>query len=429
MEQLIREGIVDHMQRNSYVTPHQHGFVKGKSCTSQLLWVLEKWSELLDNNQSIDNIYFDFQKAFDTVPHNRLIRKLEYYGIKGKMLKWIRDFLANRKQRVTLNGVILDWIDVLSGVPQGSVLGPILFVIYINDLPETVHNILKLFADDTKLFKQIESTEDCQDLQNDIERLEEWSDKWLLRFHPQKCKAMRVGKNHPPFTYHMKDKDGNRVDLTETSVEKDLGVHFDNKINFNDHIQKTVKKSNQTLGLIRRTFQHLNSTILINLFKSRVRPILEYGNVVWSPYLKKDIVAIENVQRRATKLLPGLASLPYDKRLKQLKLPSLMYRRRRGDMIETWKYLNKIYSAESPWFELCDTGNNTRGHSLKLKKKRFRTQRQAHIFSNRVVDDWNSLPTDVVTAPSINSLKNRLDKHWQHLIYITPDTTTGSQTN
>ena len=354
------------------------------------------------------------------MPHQRLLSKLKAYNIRGNLLAWIESFLKNRKQKVTVNGAASDWKDVVSGVPQGSVLGPILFVLYINDLPDTVKNYLKLFADDTKLFSQIDNANDCQLVQQDIDTLENWSEKWLLSFHPQKCKVMRLGKGHPAFTYQMTDREGQKINLTETECEKDLGINIDNKLKFNLHIQKTIAKANQTLGMIRRTFQYLSAKTLITLYKSRVRPIIEYGNTVWQPYLKKDITAVENIQRRATKMLPGLANLPYEERLKQLKLPSLQYRRKRGDMIETWKFLQKIYKADCPWFTLVEN-SSTRGHPLKLKKQRPNTIRHANIFSNRVIDAWNSLPSDIVMAPSINSFKNRLDNHWRDKQYAYED--------
>ena len=152
MEKFIRDIILDHMEKHKLFTIHQHGFRKGRSCVTQLIEVLDDWTEQLDNKNAIDTIYLDFQKAFDTVPHQRLINKLQSYGICGKILGWIKDFLANRKQKVVINGTGSNWISVTSGIPQGSVLGPILFTIYINDLPDVVQNIVKLFADDTKLY-------------------------------------------------------------------------------------------------------------------------------------------------------------------------------------------------------------------------------------------------------------------------------------
>ena len=152
MESIVRDSLVDHMMSHNLFCDAQHGFVPGRSCMTQLLVTLELWSELLDSGAPIDVIYLDFRKAFDTVPHQRLIRKLKAYGITGKLLNWISDFLSGREQRVVVNGNLSSWASILSGIPQGSVLGPILFVVFINDLPDVVRSSVKIFADDTKLF-------------------------------------------------------------------------------------------------------------------------------------------------------------------------------------------------------------------------------------------------------------------------------------
>ena len=166
---MIREEIVQHMNINNLFSKHQHGFMKGRSCITQLLSAIEAWTEALDDGQCIDTIYFDFKKAFDTVPHQRLAAKLKKYGTSKQIYNWIVDFLKNRKQRVLVNGSPSDWSDVISGVPQGSVLGPILFILYINDLPECVNSSIKLFADDTKIYKTVETPTGCQTIQNDID--------------------------------------------------------------------------------------------------------------------------------------------------------------------------------------------------------------------------------------------------------------------
>lgn len=415
MEKLIRDSIMDHMEENRLFTKHQHGFRKGKSCVTQLIEVMERWTEDLDNKRPVDVIYLDFQKAFDTVPHKRLIHKLKAYGIKGKILCWIEDFLKNRKQRVVLNGKSSEWTEVSSGIPQGSVLGPILFTIYINDLPDALESVCKLFADDTKIFKSINNANDVNILQNDIDKLVNWSDRWLLKFNSSKCNHMHLGDSEA-HSYKM----GNDI-LNSVTEEKDLGIIIDSKLNFQQHISKQVNKANQKLGIIRRTFNHLDTEMLIQLYKSIVRPHLEYGSNIWSVIYKKEAILIENVQRRATRLVPELGNLTYGERLKKLGIPSLQYRRLRADMVETYKILNEIDKVEAEKiFDLSES--TTRGHRYKLKKKHCRTNRRQYNFSQRVVNKWNSLPTEVVEAPTVNSFKNRLNKHWAELdIKFVPD--------
>lgn len=187
---------------------------------------------------TVDCIYMDYQKAFDTVPHRRLLRKLEAYGIQGQILGWIEDFLRNRKQRVTVNGKNSDWTGVLSGIPQGSVLGPLLFVIFINDLPDNVDSEVFLFADDTKIFRTITTPQDPDILQQDLNQLSNWSDTWLLKFHPDKCKQMKIGANYiQDAQYKLKD----HVVKTVTN-EKDIGVTIDTELNFEQHIGEKAKK-------------------------------------------------------------------------------------------------------------------------------------------------------------------------------------------
>ena len=187
MESIVKEAVLKHIVENKLLSPKQFGFISGRSTVTQLLNYLNKCVDTLVNGGVVDAIYLDFAKAFDTVPHSRLLGKLKSYGINGNILKWIETFLRNRTQIVKVNGENSFSAPVLSGIPQGSVLGPLLFVIYINDLPDSVNSDSFLFADDTKILRQITSAEDSITLQNDLKMLEEWSNKWLLRFNAEKC--------------------------------------------------------------------------------------------------------------------------------------------------------------------------------------------------------------------------------------------------
>jgi endonuclease/exonuclease/phosphatase family metal-dependent hydrolase len=418
MESLVRDHIITHMVDNNLFAKQQHGFTSGKSCMTQLLEVIEEWTAITDVRGSLDAVYFDFQKAFDSVPHRRLLSKIHSYGIGGQVASWLTAFLSNRQQRVSVNQHTSSWQPVESGVPQGSVIGPILFVIYINDLPDAINHTIQLFADDTKLYSKIESVEDCEGMQQDINRLQDWSDKWLLRFHPAKCKVMRIGPNQPDFQYHMRESSGKLINLSTVESEKDLGVTFDNNLTFDQHIADTVSKANRIMGMIRRSFVFLDGPTFSNLFKMLVRPHLEYGNIIWAPYKRKHIDELEQVQRRGTKLVPGLQHLEYEERLKVLKLPSLEYRRVRGDIIEMYKYTHGSYKVETPWLHF-DASSRTRGHTLKLKKLSCATEKRRHVFSYRTTNIWNALPQEVVDAPSVDALKGRIDKHLSKLCYST----------
>ena len=416
LESLLRDALMSHMISNNLISTYQHGFVQGRSCTTQLLAVLESWTKILDEEGGcIDSIYLDFQKAFDTVPHRRLMMKLRSYGVEGDFSNWIEDFLRDRRQLVVLGGEKSSWAPVVSGIPQGSVLGPLLFLCYINDLPEAVHAVVQMFADDAKLYRRIQKETDCVSLAADLKELEYWSSKWLLKFNISKCKVMRLGSDSPPFDYQF-GSESDRQLLEVTKVEKDLGVYVDDELKYSKHIQTVANKGTRLLTMIRRAYVYLDGPSLVLLYKSLVRPHLEYGNVIWSPTLKKNIQLIENVQRRATKLVPGLKDLSYEDRLKCLGLPSLVYRRARGDMIEVYKYLHNIYNVDASFLPL-DKDSITRGHSLKIKKNRCRGRDRLFFFSQRVVNPWNSLTDEIVQAPTLNTFKARLDRFWQEYMY------------
>ena len=278
-EKLIRTKIVDQMNSNNLFSDKQFGFIGGRSTSLQLLTVLDKWTKILDDGGTIDAVYMDFMKAFDKVPHRRLIVKLRAYGMSEKMCNWVENFLYDRRQRVQVNGHFSEWAKVTSGIPQGSVLGPVLFVIYINDLPDSVMSEIALYADDTKLSKEIQSDSDVIVVQDDLFILQDWSDDWLLLFHPDKCIVIRICLpwkcNIDKPEYFMRKSDGSIVKLEVSSCEKDIGVYIDEHLTFKTHIVTKVNKANSVMGIIRRSFTFLDEEMFVLLFRALVRPILE----------------------------------------------------------------------------------------------------------------------------------------------------------
>ena len=207
------------------------------SCITQLIECLNDLTNNFDNKIQTDAIYFDFAKAFDTVPHKRLILKLQQAGTHGLVLEWIRSFLENRRQRVILGNTVSSWRTVTSGVPQGSILGPVLFLIYVNDLPDIVHSTAKMFADDTKVYRQIQNWKDAQELQ-DLIKLASWSKQWLLDFNAIKCMVMSI-RNSLKYTYTL-----NGHVLNSEESQRDLGVTKSNDLKPHLHITKSVNKAN-----------------------------------------------------------------------------------------------------------------------------------------------------------------------------------------
>ncbi len=270
LERLIRQCLMDHLKQHNLLSDSQFGFRNGRSCQLQLLHVLDSWTEDLDQGLNVDILFFDYSKAFDTVPHKKLVTKLKAYGITGNLLSWISDFLTNRRQCVVINGSHSNWVPVKSGVPQGSVLGPILFLLFVNDLPSVTTNPLWLFADDTKASLSFTQEEECQTLQDDINNMAAWTDKWQLSFNAKKCKAMYLGPKNPHHQYYMADSTGLQTEIVSTTEEKDLGVTLDPKLTFKAHIAKITKKANSITGHIARNLKHLDASTFTTLYKALI---------------------------------------------------------------------------------------------------------------------------------------------------------------
>ena len=411
----LRKHITKHLMDEKLLTEKQYGFISHRSTVTQLLNYLDKCCESMANGKVVDSVYFDFAKAFDTVPHRRLLKKLEGYGISGSVLGWIKSFLTDRKQLVKVDQARSTTDSVVSGIPQGSVLGPLLFVVYINDLPENVISSILLFADDTKIFKEVNSIDDSLTIQKDINELELWSKNWLLKFHPDKCHVLTLGKYWNIVHAHPYSLGGNQ--LEHVFVEKDLGVLIDLELSFAEHISKQVKKANSILGVIRRGFEELSPRTFYILYTTFVRPHLEYAQSVWSPRLRKYVNLIEGVKRRATRMVRRLRNLTYEQRLRKLDLPSLEFRRHFGDMVQIYKHLN-FYDKNTIVEKFVRRVRPHRKHVHELMPNfagdGFRGV-QTKSFYYRCIPAWNRLPKDVVNAESIKVFKKELTNAWvQH---------------
>ena len=406
LERLIKDHMVDFLVKHKLLNSSQHEFLKARSCLTNVLCFLEEITKWIDVGSPVDIIYLDFQKAFDKVPHQRLLLKLKAHGIGDSITDWIEQWLTDRRQRVVVDGEVSNWKSVLSGVPQGSVLGPILFLIYINDLDESItSNVLK-FADDTKLFRKVNTDCDKQHLQNDLDRLVKWSEKWQMLLNFGKCKCLHTGHGNLNVNYKM----GATV-LGTTVKEKDLGVTISADMKVSEQCGIAASKGNQILGLIRRNITYKGKKLIIPLYKAIVRPHLEYCIQAWRPYCKKDIDTLERIQRRATKMIPELRDLSYEERLKECGLTTLETRRLRGDQIEVFKILNGYENIDRNMFFSLKKDSRTRGHEVKLVKDQCRLDIRKHSFSQRTINEWNKLSTDCVTASSVNMFKNKVDTY------------------
>ena len=304
LESFVRDQLVEFMETYELFSDSQHGFRHHKSCVMQLLEVMNDFANFIENQEDIDSIYLDFRKAFDTVPHLRLMNKLKAYGIEGSLAKWIYSFLTGRSQRVRVNDSYSGFASVNSGIPQGSILGPVLFIIFINDLPDCVQSLCKIFADDTKIYGS-HHTHDV--LQDDLYRLLNWSEVWQLHFNSSKCSVLHYGSTNKNHKYYI-DKNCTK-ELKTTDNEKDVGVTFCPKLKFDLHISNTIKKANRLTGIIKRSFTYIDHVMFLKLYKTIIRPNLEYANTIWYPSFKRQSIDIEKVQRRATKILHDLKDL------------------------------------------------------------------------------------------------------------------------
>lgn len=405
-ESILRDVMVTHLESTNSISDSQHGFRRKRSCLTNLLAFLDKVTGEVDSGEDIDVIFFDFAKAFDKVPHLRLVRKLQAHGIQGKLLGWITEWLRDRRQAVCINGILSEWRPVISGVPQGSVLGPIMFLIYINDLDNGVTNWILKFADDTKLFGRASSPEGVATLQTDINQLIRWSEEWQMLFNRDKCKVMHIGRSNKQAPYSM----GAYI-LTTATSERDLGITISSDLKPALQCSQAYGKASKMLAMIFRTISYKTPHVLTRLYKSLVRPHVEYCTAAWSPYYVKDRDLIERVQRRFTRKVPGLAKLDYVDRLKRLGLWSLEARRTRADLLEVYKIIHGLSAIKAETFFEFNT-SCCRGHSLKLSKNRVFTDLRQKFFSERVISSWNGLSNETVTAKTFIVFKQKLEAEY-----------------
>ena len=412
-EKTVREVLMKHMNDNNLFSDCQYGFREKRSCILQLLDVLDDLTSAYDESKQTDVIYIDIKKAFDSIPHRRLLLKLQAYGFGDEILCWIEDFLKGRKQKVNVNGEFSEWQPITSGIPQGSVLGPVLFIIYINDLPDKLKSMCKIFADDSKIYRSIQDEVDQDIIQEDLFEICDWTDIWLLRISIPKCKAIQYGYIRYENVYQLRDQDNIVLDIPAAEEEKDLGITFEKSLKFDKHVLNVVNRCKKLTGLIKRTFRYMDKKLFLQLFKTLIRSIVDYGIVVWYPSTRKNIQLIENIQKRATKIVPELKDLPYEQRLRMLNLPTLLYRRQRFDLIQIFKIINGFDNIDTDKF-FTFNDNNTRGHLFRLEKHHVRKSLRLNSFPTRCINEWNNLPEEIVCKTSIDGFKIALDKLWHH---------------
>ena len=413
LERIIAEHLTTYLEEASLLDPNQFGFRAGRSTMDQLILVYSEVSQKVDEGGIVDVILFDYSKAFDVVHHGILIEKLHCLGIQGNSLQWIESFLTGRLMNVAVKGVMSKPRKVLSGVPQGSVLGPLLFLIYINHIASKLSCKYKIFADDLKIYACVHhrsfpvvTAPSTTDVQSDIDLLYITSSSWGLQMNPKKCAVLRFSRAYhdlTPAEYVM-----NGLTIPSVNSHLDLGVLVDTNLKFHGHIRTTVHKA----GGLAQNF--LKSTVcrkpefMLFLLTTHIRPIIEYCSCIWNTGYQGDLILLESVQRRWTKQIESVKNLEYSDRLRELNLYSVRGRLIRADLIQYWKIFNgKSHITASDLFQLAPQ-SGTRGHCYKIFMPSTYTEVRKRFFNVRCIPTWNSLPQHVVTAPSIYCFKKLL---------------------
>ena len=393
----------------------QHGCRKERSTLSQLLEHHHEIIEMLENGKNCDSIYLDFAKAFDKCDIGILMHKLKSLGVTGKLARWIYNFLAGRKQQVVVNGVTSNVTDVISGVPQGTVLGPILFLIYISDIGDNINSLKKVYVDDTKVKKGIKSEEDVEDLQADLEKLYTWAKENNMVFNGTKFQVMRYGN-----IQELKNNTNYFTEETSEIIERfenlrDLGVIMSDDGSFDEQIIKVVKKVRQKTGWILRTFYSRNQELMKTLYKSLVVPHVDYCSQLWMPTKAINIQAIEKLQKDFFNKIPAIRELNYWEQLKTMKMLSLQRRLERYRILYTWKILEGI--SPNCGIEVKLEGGRV-GRKCNIPKIQTKSQKWVQTLREQTFQIngpqlFNSLPAYLrnITKCGVDDFKTKLDKY------------------
>ena len=373
LERVVFDELFCHV--SAVLCDEQHGFIPGKSCSTYLAVFLKTSWETISDGYQTDAIYTDYSAAFQSVNHTLIIHKLKQsFHVQDIALKWFVSYLSDRRQRVIVNGKTSDWKPVMSGVPEGSLLAPLLFALFINDLPLEIQSGCLMYADDVKIFRRVENLSDGQMLQDDLCRLTSWSDKWGLSLNPAKCKSFTMTLRRAPVRTHYFIHD---MELEHVLEMRALGVILDAKLTFATHVSHIVTRANRALGLMIRSFQtgskrsKFRRASLLAAYFANVRSILEYFSVIWSGAADSHTVRVDRVQHKfLTWLLTHTSgqtpSLSYRDLLHHFHLPSLRARREQHDLLFLRNVLQAKYNSSLLLhsFSLRVPARSTRTHTL-----------------------------------------------------------------
>jgi len=407
LEHIIYHSIMNHLNENNILIENQHGFRANHSCVTQLIKLTEDISFALDHQKQIDLILLDFSKAFDTVPHQRLLSKLRHYGIDGNSYSWIRTWLTHRTQSVVLDSESSGPVPVLSGVPQGTVLGPLMFLLYINDITKGINSPLRLFADDCLLYRIINNIDDTNRLQEDLNKLSEWADAWQLRFNASKCTVIRCTRSLTPFSH---DYTLNNDILKLSDQHTYLGVTLHKSLSWSPHISNIVTKASRTLNFLKRNLSNCSSQVKESAYLAMVRPQLEYASDIWDPHHAGDIADLEKVQRRAARWVINDHSRysSVTLMLDQLSWPTLQFRRKLSRLQTLHKILYQQISLTIPPYYLPTSRSTRQYHPLHYVLPQVSTTAHQKSYFPRTINDWNMLPVYLIEITDNDTFKTEL---------------------
>ena len=406
LEHIIHSNVMSHFDANNILTDKQHGFRKRRSCESQLIVTIDNIAKHLATGDQVDVILLDFEKAFDKVPHSRLLLKLHYYGVRGPVRSWIESFLTNRKQQVVLDGTKSSKDDVLSGVPQGTVLGPLLFLAYINDMPECTSSDIRLFADDSLMYRVIRNDNDRAKLQQDLDALEKWEKTWLMSFNASKCYTIHIApaaKKPTEYQYRLH----NQV-LESVDNSKYLGVTVSNNLTWDAHIQNVAANGNRKLGFVKRNLKECTPKVKAASYCMMVRPGLEYAATVWDPAKQTHITTLEQIQRRAARFTTGdyTSKTPGSMTgmLQRLEWDPLEQRRKEARLSMLYRIQHDLVDIDKELY-LKPSDSRTRS---RFYRERISSQIYANTFFPRTMADWNQLAASVTAANTLEGFRASL---------------------
>ena len=408
LEHIICKHIRNHLDEYGILSKFQHGFRYKHSCETQLLATLQDLLSARDKKHQTDLAILDFAKAFDTVPHSRLLGKLEFYGVQGSVLNWTASFLKAREQSVVVEGRRSGAVPVESGVPQGTVLGPLLFLLHINDLPSVVSSRVRLFADDCLLYRTIATVEDHVALQQDLHALERWGDTWGMRFNASKCEIMHIrrGNTHSSYMYQL----GGQV-LKSVNQVKYLGVWVASELSWSPHVEYVTKRANRSLGFLRRNLRRCPASLKERAYLAQVRSVLEYCASIWDPFLQRDIHKLERIQRRAARFVCGdyRYTSSVTAMLDRLGWRDLETRRRELRLTILFKVINGHVAVTASELDLHKGDPRTRtNHEKKYRVTSGDTREFDNFITIRTIPEWNSLRPAVVEASTTDLFRARL---------------------